>query len=85
MEGLVKVGFIDKATGRYYAENRKVEFADARIKELADLGYVELKNAPKAKPEVKAEAVEEPKRVAKKATAEVKPVAKPKKPTTKKK
>ena len=77
MEGLVKVGFIDKNTGRYYAENRKVEFADARIKELADLGYVELKNAPKAKPEVK----EEPK--------EVKPVAKPKKPvakaTTKKK
>ena len=77
MEGLVKVGFIDKTTGRYYAENRKVEFADARIKELADLGYVELKNAPKTKPEVKAE----PK--------EVTPVAKPKKPvakaTTKKK
>lgn len=78
MNGLVKVGFIDKNTGRYFAENQKVEFADVRIKELARLGYVEIKDAPKTEPAVKAEMVE--KKVEKlpvKATA--------KKPTTKKK
>lgn len=82
MEGLVKVGFIDKTTGRYYAENRKVEFADARIKELADLGYVELKNAPKTKPEVK-KAVE--KKVERKVETPKPEPKTAKKPTNKKK
>ena len=83
MKGKVREAFIDKYSGLYLTVGTTVEFADTRMKELADLGYVELKTAPKTEP-VKVELKEEPKKVAKKATAEVKPVAKPKKPTTKK-
>lgn len=79
MKGLVKVGFTDKNTGLYLSAGTPVEFADARIKELADLGYVELKNAPKTEP-VKVEPKAE-----KKTSPKVKPVAEAVKKTTKKK
>ena len=84
MKGKVKVGFTDKYTGLYLNSGTEVEFADARMKELAGLGYVELKNAPKTEP-VKAEANEEPKKVEKKTTPKVKPVAEAVKKSTKKK
>lgn len=83
MKGLVKVGFTDKNTGLYLSAGTPVEFADARIKELADLGYVELKNAPKTEP-VKVEPKAEPK-AEKKTSPKVKPVAETVKKTTKKK
>lgn len=52
MKGLVKVPYIDKNTGAYYEAGKTVEYADARIKELAALGFVELKEAPKTEPKV---------------------------------
>lgn len=82
MKGLVKVGFTDKYSGLYLNSGTEVEFADARMKELAGLGYVELKNAPKTEPKV--EAKEEPK-VEKKTIAKAKPVAETAKKSTKKK
>jgi len=67
MRGLVKVAFTDKYSGLYQEQGQEVEFADSRMKELAELGYVELKDAPKTKPAVKAEPKEEPKKVVLKA------------------
>lgn len=61
MKGLIKKAFTDKYTGLYHEVGKTVEFNDARIKELADLGYVELKDAPKVKPVVKEEPKAEPK------------------------
>lgn len=69
MLGLVKKAFTDKNTNFYHDKGETVEFADARIKELAKLGYVDIPEAPKAEP--KAEPKETP--------------AKPKKVATKKK
>lgn len=53
MKGLVRVPFVDKYTGKYYEPGTSVEFADVRVKELADLGVVEIKEAAETKPEVK--------------------------------
>ena len=53
MKGLVRVPFVDKYTGRFYEPGKKVEYPEARIKELAALGVVEIKEAAETKPEVK--------------------------------
>lgn len=68
MKGLIKKGFTDKYTGLYYEKGKTIETSDIRIKELADLGYVEAKGAPKVKPEIKEEPKAEPKAEPKKKT-----------------
>jgi len=55
MKGLVKVNFTDKTTNIGYLAGRTVEFADLRMKELADKGFIEIRDA-EAKP-VKTEPV----------------------------
>lgn len=52
MKGLVKVNFTDKNTGIGYLVGQNVEFADLRMKELANKGFVECRDA-EAKPEVR--------------------------------
>ena len=68
MKGLIKKGFTDKNTGLYHEPGKTIELADERIKELADLGYIEINGAPKVKPEVKEEPKAEPKAEPKKKT-----------------
>jgi len=82
MRGLVKVPYIDKHTGVYYEPGKEVEYADARIEELAALGFVELKSAPKTEPEAK-KAVE--KKVERKVETPKPEPKTAKKPTNKKK
>lgn len=81
MNGLVKVPYIDKYTGRFYEPGKKVEYPEARIKELAALGVVEIKEAAETKPEVTA--VPKPEKKASPAEKTVKKTAT--KTTTKKK
>lgn len=80
MNGLVKVPYIDKYTGTFYETGKTVEYPEARIKELAALGVVEIKEAAETKPEVTA--VPKPE---KKASPAEKTVKKTATKTTKKK
>lgn len=50
MKGLIKKAFTDKYTTQYYEVGQTVEFADARIKELSAMGFVEVR-AEEVKPE----------------------------------